>query len=106
MGLAFSFAPVQDWSQMDKYKFFKSFKERGEPPHAPSHRIYLPPEFPGHDFHCLGRVLAAGFLPPGEVGYRAHALTGRANATIAHLMHGDEVLGLAFGRLREELEQA
>jgi hypothetical protein len=30
MGRAFSFAPIQDWSEMDKYKFFKSFKERGE----------------------------------------------------------------------------
>jgi len=51
-------------------------------------------------------VLAARFLPPGEVEDRAHALTGRTNATVAHLMYGDEVLGLAFGRLREEVEQA
>jgi len=64
-------------------------------------RISLAPEFPVHDLHCLSRVLAARFLPPGEVEDRAHALTGRANATIAHLMYGDEVLGLAFGRLCE-----
>jgi len=51
-------------------------------------------------------VLAARFLPPGEVEDRAHALTGCANATVAHLMYSDEVLGLAFGRLREEVEQA
>jgi len=69
-------------------------------------RISLAPEFPVHDLHCLSRVLAARFLPPGEVEDRAHALTGRANATIAHLMYGDEVLGLAFGRLCEEVEQA
>ena len=51
-------------------------------------------------------MLAARFLPPGEVEDRAHTLTGRANATIAQLMYGDEVLGLALGRLREEVEQA
>jgi hypothetical protein len=69
-------------------------------------RISLTPEFPVHDLHCLSGVLAARFLPPGEAEDRAHALTGRANATIAHLMYGDEVLGLAFRRLREEVEQA
>ncbi len=69
-------------------------------------RVSLTPEFPVHDLHCLSRVLAARFLPPGEVEDRAHALTGRANATIAHLMYGDEVLAPAFGRLREEVEQA
>src|ERR1700686_4343517 len=74
--------------------------------HSVCPRISLTPEFPVHDLHCLSRVLAARFLPPGEVEDRAHALTGRANATIAHLMYGDEVLGLAFGRLREEVEQA
>src|SRR5258706_3628185 len=68
--------------------------------------LSLTPELPVHDLHCLSRVLAARFLPPGEVEDRAHALTGRANATVAHLMYGDEVLGLAFGRLREEVEQA
>ena len=69
-------------------------------------QIYLTPKFPVHDLHCLSRVLAARFPPPGEVEDRAHALTGRANATIAYLMYGDEVLGLAFGRLGEEVEQA
>jgi hypothetical protein len=51
-------------------------------------------------------VLAACFLPPGEIEDRAHALTSRANATVAQLMYGDEVLAVAFGRLREEVEQA
>jgi hypothetical protein len=51
-------------------------------------------------------VLAAWFLPPGEVKDRAHALAGRAKATIAHLMYGNEVLDFALGRLREEVEQA
>jgi len=69
-------------------------------------RVFLTPEFPVHDLHCLSRVLAARFLPPGKVEDRAHALTGRANATVARLVYGDEVLGLAFGRLREEVEQA
>ncbi len=68
--------------------------------------VPLTPEFPVHDLHCLSRVLAARFLPPGEVEDRAHALTGRANATIAHMVYGDKVLGLAFGRFREEVEQA
>ena len=30
MGRAFSFASPQDWSRMDEFKFFKTFKERGE----------------------------------------------------------------------------
>jgi hypothetical protein len=51
-------------------------------------------------------VLAARFLPPGEVEDRADTLTGCANTTIAHLVDGDEVLGLSFGRFREEVEQA
>ena len=68
--------------------------------------ISLTPEFPVHNLHCLGRVLAAGFLPSGEIEDRAHALTGRAPATIAQLMYGDEVLGFASGRLREEVKQA
>ncbi len=71
--------------------------------HTPN---FLTPEFPVHDLHCLSRVFAARFLPPGEVEDRAHTLTGRANTIIARLMYGDEVLGLAFGRLREEVEQA
>ena len=83
------------------------YKERkGEPPRSVCPRVSLAPEFPVDDLHCLSRVLAARFLPPGKVEDRAHALTGRANATIARLMYSDEVLGLAFGRLREEVEQA
>ena len=35
----------------------------------------------------------------------AHALTSRANTSIARLMYGDEVFSLAFGRLREEVKQ-
>src|SRR6266403_810128 len=82
-----------------------SYRERSVCPRIP-YRISLTPEFPVHDLRCLSRVLAARFLPPGEVEDRAHALTGRANATIAHLVYGDKVLGLAFGRLREEVKQA
>jgi hypothetical protein len=51
-------------------------------------------------------MLAARFLPPGEVEDRAHTLTGCADATITHLMYGDEVLGIALRRLSEEMEQA
>ena len=72
---------------------------------SPALGDFLAPEFPIHYLHRLSRVLAARLLPPGEVEDRAHALTGRAKAAIAHLMHSDEVLGLAFGRLREEMEQ-
>lgn len=68
--------------------------------------ISLAPEFPVHNFRCLSRVLAARFLFSSEIEDRAHALTGRANAAIAHLMYGDEILGLACGRLCEEVEQA
>jgi hypothetical protein len=50
-------------------------------------------------------VLAARFLPPREIKDRAHTLTGRPNTTVAHLMYGDEILSLAFRRLREEVEQ-
>jgi len=69
-------------------------------------RLPLTSKFPVRDFHCLSRVLAARFLPPGEVEERAHALTSCANTTIAHLMYGDEVLGLAIGRPCEEVKQA
>jgi hypothetical protein len=55
---------------------------------------FLALEFPVHDLHCLSGVLAARFLSPGEIEDRAHALTGRANATIAQLMYCNEVLGL------------
>ena len=68
--------------------------------------VFLTFKFPVCDLHCLSGVLAARFLPSGEVENRAHALTGRANATIARLMYGDEVLGVAFGRLCEEMKQA
>ena len=49
---------------------------------CPVPALSLAPEFPIYDLHSFRGVLAARFLPPGEVEDCTHALTGCANAAL------------------------
>jgi hypothetical protein len=73
---------LQNWLRSTEFSDSRTLSiSVKNPAYVPSVPVPLAPEFPVHDLHCLSRVLAARFLRPGEVEDRAHALTGRANAT-------------------------
>jgi hypothetical protein len=48
--------------------------------------------------------VTARLYSPRKIKDRAHTLTSRPKASVAHLMNGDEVFALAVGGLSEELE--
>lgn len=63
-------------------------------------------KLPIHDLDRFNRVLAAWLgLRANQIENRTHALTGSANATVAGLMNGDEILILSVRGLNEEVKQ-